>query len=80
MVTSIQLNENVKKALDGMKETGKETYEEIIVKMMKRFEEQKRKQKELLIEGCKEMAEDSLRITKEFKAVDAEIDWEWNEN
>lgn len=80
MVTSIQLNENVKRALDMMKETGKETYEEIIVKMMQKFEERKRKQKELLIEGCKEMAKDSLRITKEFEASDAEIDWEWNEN
>ncbi len=79
MVTSIQLNENVKKALDGMKETGKETYEDVIVKMMKKFEEQKRKQRELLIEGCKEMAEDSLRITREFETADAEIDWEWNE-
>ena len=80
MITTIQLNENVKNALDKMKETGKETYEAVIVKMMKQIEEQKRKQRELLIEGCKEMAEDSLRITKEFEAADAEIDWEWNEN
>ena len=80
MITTIQLNENVKNSLDKMKETGKETYEEVIVKMMKQIEEQKRKQRALLIEGAKEMAEDSLRITKEFEAVDAEIDWEWNEN
>ncbi len=79
MVTTIQLNEDVKKTLDRLK-TGKQTYEEVIVKMMTDLEEQKRKQRELLIEGCKEMAEDSLRITKEFEATDAEIDWEWDEN
>lgn len=28
--------------------------------------------KKLLIEGCKEMAEDSLKITKEFEAIDFE--------
>ena len=48
--------------------------------LWKKFEEQKRKQKELLIEGCKEMAEDSLRITKEWESTDATLDWEWNEN
>ena len=80
MITTIQLNKNVKKSLDRMKETGRETYEEVIVKMMNQVEEQKRKQRELLIEGCKEMAKDGLRITKEFEAADSEIDWEWNEN
>ena len=34
------------------------------------------KTKELLIEGCKVMAEESLRICKEWEAVDAELDWE----
>lgn len=80
MVTTIQLHENVKKSLDRMKETGKESYEEIIVKMIGTLQEQKSKQRELLIEGCKEMAEDSLMITKEFESADAEVDWEWNEN
>ena len=80
MITTIQLNKDVKNSLDRMKETSKETYEEVIVKIMQQVEEQKRKQRELLIEGCKEMAEDSLRITKEFEVADAEIDWEWNEN
>ena len=80
MITTIQLNENVKRALDRMKETGKETYEEVIVKMMDELEEQKRKQKELLIEGCKEMAQDMLKITKEWETTDSQLDWEWNEN
>ncbi len=79
MITTIQLRENVKRALDRLKSKN-ETYEGIIIKMMKQIETQKRKEKELLIEGCKEMAEESLKITKEFESIDGEIDWEWNEN
>lgn len=76
MVTTIQLNENVKNALDRMK-TNKETYEEIIINLMKIAEKQKREQEELLIEGCKEMYDDMLRINKEWETVDSDIDWEW---
>jgi len=76
MVTTIQLNENVKKILDRLK-TGRETYEEVIVKMMNNLEEQKRSQEELLIEGYKEMAEESLKIAKEFEAIEEDFDWEW---
>ena len=79
MVTTIQLNENVKKELDRMK-NGKETYEKVILGLIKTIEKQKNMQEELLIEGYKEMAEDSLRICKEWEHVDAELDWEWNEN
>jgi len=77
MVTTIQLNENVKKALDRMKEN-KETYEEVILNLMKIAEKQKREQKQLLIEGYKEMAEESLKINKEFEAIEEDFDWEWN--
>jgi len=68
MVTTIQLNEDVKKALDRMK-SNKETYEEVILSLMKFSEEQKRKQKQFLIEGYKEMAEDSLKIAKEWEST-----------
>ena len=78
-ITTIQLHEDVKSELDRLKE-GKQTYEEIILKMIRVIEQQKRKQRELLIEGCKEMAKDMLRINKEWESVDADIDWEWNEN
>jgi len=78
MVTTIQLNHDVKKALSRMKSTGKETYEQIILQMIKIVEEQKRKQEELMIEGCNEMAEDMIKINKEWEAVDADPDWEWN--
>jgi hypothetical protein len=75
-ITTIQLRENIKKELDKIKDRN-ETYEEVIIYMVKFMEQQKRKQKSLLIEGCKEMAEDSLRITKEWESTDASLDWEW---
>ena len=76
MVTTIQLSEDVKKILDKLK-TGKETYEEVIVKMMTDLEKQKREQEQLLIEGCKEMAEENLKITKEFEAIENLSQWQW---
>ena len=45
--------------------------------MMKSIEKNKREKKKLLIEGCIEMAEESLRITKEWEATDSKLDWEW---
>lgn len=77
MVTTIQLNESVKNALDRMK-SNKETYEEVIINLMKIAEKFKREQKDLLIEGCKVMAEDMIKINKEWEEVDSDIDWEWN--
>ena len=79
MVTTIQLNENVKKALDRMK-TNKETYEEVILNLMKIADKCKRDREELMIEGCREMAEENLKITKEFEAIEDLSQWEWNEN
>jgi len=40
-------------------------------------EECKRNNRELLIEGCKEMAEDDLKITKEWEGTESSLDWEW---
>ena len=79
MVTSIQLNEDVKNELDKLK-IAKETYEDVILNLMRISEQHKRKQKELLIEGYKEMTKDSLRICKEFEHSDSDLDWEWNED
>lgn len=77
MVTTIQLNENVKKELDKLKKD-KKTYEEVILELMDIAEIHKREQEELLIEGCKEMYEDMLKINKEWESADADIDWEWD--
>lgn len=78
MVTTIQLNESVKTALDRMK-TNKETYEKVILNLMEIAEKQKRKQEELLVEGYKEMAEESLKIAREFEVIENLDEWEWND-
>ncbi len=31
-----------------------------------------------MIEGAKETAEESLKITKEFEAIEEDFDWEWD--
>ena len=36
-----------------------------------------KKNKKLLIEGYKEMAEESLKIAKEFEAIEDLEDWKW---
>jgi len=77
MITTIQINESTKKALGRMKQTNKETYEKIILDLIKFADKQKRKQKDLLIEGCKEMSEENLGICEEFKYVDGENIPEW---
>ena len=77
MVTTIQLNENVKNALDRMKQSNKETYEDVILNMMNIIEKQKREQRELLIEGYKEMADESLKIAREWEPITSTPDWEW---
>jgi len=76
MVTTIQLNENVKNSLDRLK-TQKETYESIILNLIEIAEKHKRVQEKLLIESCKEMAEENLKIEKEFSGIETLKDWEW---
>jgi predicted CopG family antitoxin len=77
MITTIQLDENVKRELERMKESSSDTYEKVIRVLINIAEEKKRNQTNLLIEGCKEMASDSLRITKEWETTDSTLDWEW---
>lgn len=76
MVTTIQLNENVKNHLENLKQD-KESYEEVIVRILKTLEQQKRQQEALLIESCKVMAEENLKITKEFESIEELENWEW---
>jgi len=76
MVTTIQLNEQVKKQLDFLK-TNKETYEEIILGLIKFADKIRRKRKELLIEGYEEIASENLRISKEFELIEDLNKWDW---
>ena len=68
MVTTIQLNENVKKVLDRMK-SGKETYEDVIVNLIEKSENDKKQMEELLKEEALEFAEESLKIAKEWEST-----------
>jgi ATP-dependent protease HslVU (ClpYQ) ATPase subunit len=77
MVTTIQLNENVKMQLDQMKESDRQTYEDVIIKMIQEIDEKRRKQRDLLIEQCKVMYDDDLKVTKEWESLDYDVDWEW---
>ena len=70
MITTIQLRENVKNELDRLKESENETYEEVILELMRIAEKCKRERKEELIKGYKEMAKESLSISKEWSAAD----------
>ncbi len=70
MITTIQLTEETKKALEQAKEKNTETYEDVIKTLLQQVEKQKREQEQLMIEGYKEMAEESLKITKEWEAID----------
>ncbi|MDO8741503.1 MAG: hypothetical protein Q7J54_08135 [Candidatus Woesearchaeota archaeon] len=70
MTTTIQIHEDVKNELDRLKETGKETYEEVILNLMNVAEKCKREQKSLLIEGYKEMTKESLAVSKEWSNAD----------
>lgn len=76
MVTTIQLNEDVKRELDCMK-TRKETYEDVIVNLIRRVEKNKTEQDKLLIEGCNAMTKDMVNFNKEWESVNADIGWEW---
>ena len=80
MITTVQLDERTKNSLAKLRISKKQTYEDIILDLIKLAEISKRKQEELMIEGCKEMAEENLRITKEFEAIEDLSQWEWNEN
>lgn len=69
MVTTIQLDESTKKALIRLRDSNKQTYEDVIINLIKLAEIQRRKREDLLIEECKEMAEENLKIAKEWEGT-----------
>ncbi|MDO8467830.1 MAG: antitoxin VapB family protein [Nanoarchaeota archaeon] len=79
MVTTIQISEDAKKRLEKMK-SNKETYEDVIVKLIDIVDNNKTRRDELLKEEAIEMAEENLRITKEWEPTDFSLDWEWDDN
>ncbi len=77
MVTSIQIHEEAKQQLNSLKKR-RESYEDLILRLVESVELQKRNQNKLVVEGYKEMAKESLKVTKEWSSVDK--DWDQNEN
>ncbi|MFC1768213.1 hypothetical protein ACFLZX_00485 [Nanoarchaeota archaeon] len=73
MITTIQLNKNVKNMLDKIKRKN-ETYEQVIVSLINEVEKNKRRNKDVLIESYKEMSKESLKTTKDWSSSD--IDWD----
>ncbi|MBI4154915.1 hypothetical protein HY498_02405 [Candidatus Woesearchaeota archaeon] len=74
MITTIQIKNKLKDELDKLKDSKKETYEDVITYLMRIADEYKRKQKNLLAEGYKEMARESSRIAKDWRST--ETDWD----
>ncbi|HLC22686.1 MAG TPA: hypothetical protein VJJ79_02845 [Candidatus Nanoarchaeia archaeon] len=77
MITTIQLSEETKNALERAKEKSSETYEEVIKMLLQQVEKQKREQEQLMIEECTEMSEEYLKITKEWETTDATLNGDW---
>ncbi len=69
MVTTIQLNESTKDSLSKLRSSPRETYEDVILNLIKLSEIQKRKRKELLIRECKENYEENMRLAKEAEGT-----------
>ena len=67
-ITTIQLDEKVKNRLNRMK-GDRETYEEVIVKLIDKEKTDKEKMEELLRAEAEEMAEESLKIAKEWEGT-----------
>ncbi|MBI2667367.1 hypothetical protein HYX17_01195 [Candidatus Woesearchaeota archaeon] len=78
MVTSIQIHEKLKYELDILKSKNRESYEDVILRLIHSFEKQRRSQSKLLVEGYKETAEEDLKQVKEWST--AELDLDYNEH
>ena len=65
-ITTIQLRENVKKMLAGLREKSNEIYEEVIIKLVEAKNKDKAELDKLLKEQCEEMYEDDIKIAKEW--------------
>ena len=76
MLTTIQIHKETKDQLESIKEKN-ESFEDVIERLIEKNELEKRMNKKRMIEGCKEMAEEILRITKEWEPIDNKLDWEW---
>lgn len=65
-ISTIQLNENVKRMLAEMKEKSSDSYENIIVKLIEEKKKNKKELAMLLKEQCEEMYGTDIEIAKEW--------------
>lgn len=72
MSTTIQISESLREKLISVKQDKKETYEEIISKLLKNFERKKQEEENLLKEGYMEMYEDLITLDKEWEGAQSE--------
>jgi hypothetical protein len=81
-ISTIQLNQAVKRRLQEIKQKPNESYEEAIVKLLDEKQKKKEETEKLLREECEEFAEEYLKINEEFKYVDAEMNKyaEWDDS
>ena len=68
--TTIQIHEKSKRELDKLKEYSRETYEDVIIKLIDMFKSQRVAQLKRMAEGYKEMAEDSKKIVREWSTTE----------
>ena len=68
-ISTIQIRRNVKDSLERLKEKPNESFEEVIVKLIQEKKQSKEEFEKLMIEECKEMYEDNLRISKEWEST-----------
>ncbi|MEK6909246.1 MAG: antitoxin VapB family protein [Nanoarchaeota archaeon] len=66
-ISTIQLRDKVKQALDRLKQKSNESYEEVIVKLIE--EKEKKDIKKLLKEQCIEMYDLDREIAKEWEGT-----------
>lgn len=71
MLTTIQLHKEIKEELASLKSEG-ESYEAVVQRLIFAVEKANQERTKLLIEGYKEMAEESLKVCKEWEAADTE--------
>ena len=68
--TTIQIHEKSKKELDKLKEYNRETYEDVILKLIEMFKSQKLTQAKRMAEGYTEMTKYSKVMAKEWSVTE----------
>lgn len=77
MISSIQVSDKLKKTLNNFRASPKESYEQIILKLINEIENQKSDYEKRLIEECQAISDESLRITKDFESIEDLDNWKW---